>query len=70
MNRIEQVHLCIYDIRGRRVTELFQGYHEPVIYETSWDGTTSDGQLASSGIYLLRLLAGEMSVTHKLVLAR
>jgi hypothetical protein len=64
------VAMGIYDIRGRKVRELFRGYHEPGIYEIYWDGTTPDGQVASSGLYFLRLVAGEMSVTRKLVLAR
>jgi hypothetical protein len=63
-------HLCIYDIRGRKVAELFRGYREPGIYETSWHGTAFNSEAASSGLYFLKLVAGEMSVTRKIVLVR
>jgi hypothetical protein len=65
-----RVHLAIYDIRGRMIKELFEGYRKPGIYMISWEGTTSGGQTASSGLYFLRLITGEASVTRKLVLAR
>jgi hypothetical protein len=64
------VHLAVYDISGRMVAELVRGLREPGIHEISWDGTTRDRQVASSGLYFLKLIAGETSVTCKVVLAR
>jgi hypothetical protein len=65
-----RVHLAIYDIKGRRVAELFQGCRKPGVYDASWDGLTFEGETASSGLYFLRMDAGSVSMTRKLVLIR
>lgn len=36
----------------------------------TWDGVCEDGQPAASGVYLLRLRAGDWQATRKLTLIR
>ncbi len=64
------VKIIIYDILGREVRRLLDEYayagHETVV----WDGTNSHGIPVSSGIYLLKIIAGDFTDIKKMVLIR
>jgi hypothetical protein len=60
-----QVTLTIYDLLGREVTTLVEGYTQPGHHETVWDAATQP-----SGIYLARLATPGYSKTIKLVLLK
>ena len=45
------VDLSVYDITGRRIAVLFHGVSEPGSHSATWDGRSSDGQLAPVGVY-------------------
>jgi hypothetical protein len=70
------VSLVIYDVQGRKVITLVDGYRKTGFYNTTWNGSNSLGAAVSSGIYFARLevtgSAGELLHTHtdKLLLAR
>ena len=69
--RADRVTLEIFSVQGQRVATpldrvLFDfGYHTVV-----WDGTTSRGEPAPSGVYLLRLVAGGETLTGRVVRVR
>ncbi|MBN2287840.1 MAG: T9SS type A sorting domain-containing protein [Candidatus Glassbacteria bacterium] len=65
-----QVLLEVYDLRGRRVAEIFSGPLEGVSHSFVWDGTDSRGRPVSSGVYLYRLNAGTSSAVRKMVLIK
>jgi len=48
------VRLELYDVAGRLLTTLVNGYRGPGEYEVAWDGASSAGQ-APSGIYFARI---------------
>jgi len=48
------VRLQVYDVAGRLLTTLVNGYRGPGEHEVAWDGATSTGS-ASSGIYFARI---------------
>ncbi|NCC72812.1 MAG: type IX secretion system sortase PorU [Sphingobacteriia bacterium] len=52
------VRVEIFDLSGRKVTELQQNYVNPAFRSVPlrWDGTTADGRLLDSGLYIYRLL--------------
>jgi hypothetical protein len=63
--------LWLYDMRGRLVRRLFQGWQDgPQRYEVPWDGTDDLGRLVGSGVYLSRLEAGSLVESKKMVLVR
>jgi hypothetical protein len=65
------VTLRVYDISGRVVQVLLDRVlMDPGEQSSSWDGTTSDGRSAPSGVYLCRIEAGPFSQTRRLVLLR
>lgn len=55
-----QVHLAVYDAVGRLVRVLVDERRYPGTFRTVWDGTLADGRPAPSGLYLGRLVAGEL----------
>lgn len=68
---IEKPRLGIYDAAGRLVRSVDPGScildRESSI---SWDGTDRSGRRLPSGVYFLRLTAGEFSAVTKVVLTR
>ena len=64
------VTLEIFDVAGRRVSVLADGFREAGSYSVSWDGTGSGGGTTASGIYFIRLTVGSRSFSRKIVLLR
>lgn len=62
--------LVIYDILGRKVRVLDQGYKSSGTYETIWDGKTDNGLLSASGVYIYKLRAGKYLKQGKMVLMK
>ena len=62
--------LAVYDVAGREVRVLADGYHAAGPYLVGWDGRDARGNAAASGVYFARLTQGEQSATTKLVLVR
>ncbi|UCH61640.1 MAG: cadherin-like domain-containing protein, partial [Fidelibacterota bacterium] len=51
-----EVSLVVYDILGREVTKLVDGYLEQGYHQVQWDGRNSSGRELPSGIYIARLV--------------
>jgi len=51
------VRLSVFDIQGREIALLESGPQQRGQYQTVWDGMTSAGQPAPSGVYFYRLQA-------------
>ena len=64
------VRLEVFDVAGRRVSVLEDGFREAGSYSVTWDGTISGGGTAASGIYFMRLTVGPRSFSQKTVLLR
>ena len=59
------VSLIIFDIQGREVVKLIEGFHLPGLYQVTFDASG-----LSSGLYFARLKAGNFSQTQKLLFIR
>jgi len=64
------VRLGIYNLRGELVCELFNRSLPAGNYFVRWEGTSSTGAEAASGVYFCRLQVGSVSETQKLTLLR
>ena len=64
------VHVAIYDVSGRSVAVLLDREMAPGRYEVSWNGRTTAGRTAASGVYFCRLRAAGLVETKKMVLLR
>jgi len=62
--------LSVYDVGGRLVRRLRLSDSGAAGLTATWDGMTSSGHRAASGVYLLRLEADGESVSRKAVLLR
>ncbi len=70
--RAANVELSIFDLQGRKIRTLLEGYREAGTHGWFWDGKKSDGSYANNGVYFLRLRAGgeRRVLTQKIALAR
>ena len=65
------VSLKIYDLLGREIITLVNGQKSAGRYQAKWDGATSTGQKAASGVYFYQLKAGDdFKKTKKMLLAK
>jgi len=66
----ENITVRIMDLRGRLVSELYQGPGTGDWQHVIWNGRTGAGAAAASGLYLIRLENGEKALNQRVVLAR
>jgi hypothetical protein len=59
------VNLDVYDLLGRHVERLVGGAMMPGVYSVTWN---ADG--VPSGVYVVRLSAGGVGLTQKVILAK
>jgi hypothetical protein len=64
------VRVAVYDSRGRMVNQLLSGPLAAGRHTVKWDGNTANGSAAASGIYFIRLFAGNRRFTEKALLLR
>ncbi|MBC8279099.1 MAG: T9SS type A sorting domain-containing protein [FCB group bacterium] len=62
--------LKVYDVTGREVRTLVDGFQNTGSYRVSWDGRTSNGTLVSSGVYFYTLKSGKFKRTSKMILLK
>ncbi|MBC8322794.1 MAG: T9SS type A sorting domain-containing protein [Candidatus Marinimicrobia bacterium] len=61
------VLLNIYDLQGRLIKTVTQGYRNAGRFKISWNGTNSQGQSVSSGVYLVQLQTESHVAKRKVV---
>jgi hypothetical protein len=66
--REAQVSVSIYDVEGRKVTALAGGARAAGSHVLSWNGLNRRGEPLSSGVYFLRLRAGNEILLRRVVL--
>ena len=62
--------LVVYDILGREVIRLREGYLEPGYHQIVWNGRTATGTEASAGVYILRMVSPVYTRQVKMVLMK
>ncbi len=60
-----RVNLAVYDISGRKVAELVEGYRDAGIHEVTFDASN-----LASGVYIYRFEAGDFNASGKMVLMK
>ncbi len=68
--RAGEVSLAVYDLRGRKVRTLFEGFHESGSFDAVWDGRDDAGRPVVSGSYVCRLKTDDESLSQKMTLVR
>ncbi len=64
------VSLIIYDCIGRVVKELVSGNQGPARYNLLWQATDDQGHKVGTGVYFVKLKAGDYKAVKKMILVR
>jgi hypothetical protein len=64
------VEVDVYNLLGERVTQLAAGVFSAGSYTLTWDGTDTNGQKVSSGVYLYELSAGNEHMVKEMILLK
>jgi hypothetical protein len=64
------VDLAVFDARGRRIADLISTHLEARQYDVTWSGRDWAGQPVGAGVYFIRLIAGDLMATDRLVLLK
>jgi hypothetical protein len=70
LETVERVRLSVFDVRGRLVRNLEDGWLPEGGHEIAWDGLDGKGRPLSSGMYWLRLETPDVRETREIVLIR
>jgi hypothetical protein len=65
LERAQTVDLAVFDVRGVRVATIVSERTSPGVHTFSWDASG-----LSSGVYVARLVAGETTLSRKMLLMR
>ncbi|RMH70509.1 MAG: T9SS C-terminal target domain-containing protein [Gemmatimonadetes bacterium] len=66
----QYINLSIYDVNGRLIQTLHDGWLQAGNYRHMWNGTNQHGVAVSSGTYLYRLHSNTETITRQMVLLR
>lgn len=67
LNEESNISVRIYDVLGQKVKEFKVGTEVAGIHGIVWDGTNSIGKRVTPGVYFYQLMAGNKSLTKKLL---
>jgi len=67
---LSDVQIRVYNLLGREVSVIFNEQQQPGRYTETWDGTDHQGRKLASGIYFLRMQAGDFTQMRKMTLLR
>jgi len=70
LKRPQHAILAVYDIAGRLVKTLDEGFRVSGPHQVTWDGTDRNGARVSSGVYVYRLEADSGVTSRKLVVMK
>ncbi len=68
VSRSGPLEIRVYDVAGREVRALWEGFARPGEIARAWDGRDSRGGALPAGVYLLRATLGSERTTARLVL--
>ncbi len=60
-----QIKLAMYDITGREIAVLAEGYYLAGAHQVVWNAS-----MVVSGMYFARLTAGDLTLTQKILLVK
>ena len=64
------VRIAIYDVCGRKARTLVEENKLPGIYQVKWNGMNDSAQPVTTGLYFIRMRAGDFECVRKLTLLK
>ena len=68
--RTESVGLQVFNVKGAVVRDLAHTTLAPGYHPIGWDGRDASGRHVASGVYFVRMQAGEFNHTLRVTLMR
>lgn len=65
-----QVSITIYNVQGKQIRSLANNYRQAGTYTIRWDGMNESGTQVPSGVYLIRVSAGNETLNHRIVMMK
>ena len=63
----DHVNISLFDIHGKEITEIYNGYINSGSFSKSWNGKTSSGSNCKSGVYILKTTTSGNVYTNKII---
>ena len=64
------VNITVYDVLGRKIATLMNGEQAAGYHVTEWDSRDEHGLTVPSGMYMVRMTAGDFSQVRKILLMK
>lgn len=68
--KAEKIEMAVFNLKGQKVRELINEHKSAGKHQIKWDGKDDSSRPLSSGIYFLKLNAGQEINTQKLILQK
>ncbi len=65
-----RVHLAVYDVLGRRISQLVDQVQPAGSHRITWNGTRQNGEPVGSGLYFYRLTTAQSDQTRRMILMK
>ena len=65
-----RVSFAVYNMMGQKVRTLVNEEVGAGSHTVTWDATNDQGDAVSTGVYFYRVVAGQNTVTQKMMVAR
>ena len=66
----DNIELLIFDVNGRKIKELANGYFNKGVHTFTWDSRDDFGNIVSSGMYIYSLISNDNISTQKMLLLK
>ena len=63
----ELIEITIFDLNGSHVKTLISGRQSPGFYSIQWAGDNQIGQQVGAGLYIYMLIAGNHTLSKKML---
>ena len=70
VDRERPIRIIIYDIAGQKIRTLINRKYHPGNHQVFWDGKTDQNIMATSGIYIYKLVANNFTKSGRMVLLK
>jgi len=70
LTKREQVELQVFNINGQLVKTIYRGTLSEGIHTFKWDGVSDQGNIVSSGVYLIVLRYSKGNLTQRMILMK
>jgi hypothetical protein len=68
--RAAAVDITVYDVLGRKIVTLMSGEQEAGYHVMEWDSKDGHGMTVPSGMYMVRMTAGDFNTVRKIMLMK